>query len=51
MWPITLVGFALVVGFLAGHGFETSIDLIPLVVTIVIGFLAIKATEQLYHSR
>lgn len=49
MWPLTLVGFALVVGFLAGHGFETTAELVPLIVAIVIGFLAIKATEQLYQ--
>ena len=49
MWPLSLVGFALVAGFLAGHGIEATVDLVPLVLAIVLGFLALKATEQLYE--
>lgn len=49
MRPLTVVLFALIAGFLAGFGAPLPFDLVPLVVTIVVGFLAIKATEQYYQ--
>jgi len=49
MWPFTLVLFALVAGFFAGFAPPLPSDLLPLLVTIVVGFLAIKATEQYYQ--
>jgi hypothetical protein len=46
MWPLTFVLFAICAGFFAGHGADLPIELVPLVVAIVTGFLALKATEQ-----
>jgi len=47
MWPVSLVALSLVVGFLAGHGFEVSPDLLPLLVAIVAGFVGLKVAEGL----
>ena len=49
MWPVSVVGFSLLIGFLAGHGFELPIDLVPLLVAIVVGFAALKAAEGAYE--
>ena len=46
MWPFTLVSFALIVGFFAGHGAEFPPEIFPMIVAILFGWLAIKATES-----
>jgi hypothetical protein len=49
MWPLTLIALALVAGFFLGHGAALPLDLVPLLVAIVLGFLVFKAAEQHYE--
>jgi hypothetical protein len=49
MRALSIILLALVVGFFAGHGTALPVDLIPLIVAIVTGFIAMKATEQYYQ--
>ena len=46
---VAFVFFALIVGFLAGHGFELVVDLVPLLLAVSAGYLALSATTLLYH--
>ena len=43
-----ILATALAVGFLSGHGFELVIDIVPLLLIITVGFLALSATDLLY---
>ena len=43
-----ILASAVVAGFLAGHGFELVVDLVPLLLIITVGFLALSATDLLY---
>lgn len=47
MRAFSVVPFALVGGFLAGHGFVLTADMLPMLAAIIIGFLALTATNLL----
>jgi len=49
VWPLTLVFFALVAGSSPVMALTCPSTLVPLIVAIVVGFIAIKATEQYYQ--
>lgn len=51
MHPLSFVGLALVAGFMAGHGFDLSMDLLPLVVAITAGFVALSLTGVLNNQK
>jgi hypothetical protein len=43
--------FALVVGFFVGHGASFPPELFPMIVAILFGWIALKATEQISSRR
>ena len=49
MRPFFFLFIALLTGFLAGHGFDLAPDLIPVVLSVALSFLALSIAGLLYE--
>lgn len=47
MGIFSTVFFALIIGFFAGYGADFPPEIFPMIVAILFGWIALKATEQI----